>query len=122
MALYCRHFLIQLASERDKQAVCKKIGGSIQQDANEMNQVAFVVVKNPLDPKVETPGDIADALCKAVKFIAVDQLDAKDDCGYGPFSIDYQPKHGKDPISLEILRSRRLLIGARVLKMRLRGQ
>ena len=91
------YFLIQLASEKDKAKVYKEIGENIRKDANGVKQVAFVGVVNPLDPKIETPEEIADALAEASKYIAKDQLGATDDCGFSPFSIDVKPKHGKGP-------------------------
>lgn len=49
---------------------------------------------NPLNPTVETPEEVCDALVTASKYIAKDQLGATDDCGFSPFSIDQKPKHG----------------------------
>ena len=91
------YFLIQLASEKDKAKVYKEIGKNIRKDAEGVKQVAFVGVVNPLDPRIESPEEIADALEEASKYIAKDQLGATDDCGFSPFSIDVKPKHGKGP-------------------------
>lgn len=88
------YFLIQLASEKDKEKVYKEIGGSIRQDARGVKQVAFVGVVNPLDPRIESPEEICEALVDASKYIKLDQLGATDDCGFSPFSIDKKPKHG----------------------------
>ena len=82
------YFLIQLASEKDKTSIYKQIGQSIRRDAEGVKQVAFIGVTNPLDPKVETPEQIAEDLVEAIKYIAKDQLGATDDCGFSPFSID----------------------------------
>ena len=49
---------------------------------------------NPLNPKIESPEEIANDLITASKYIPVDQLGATDDCGFSPFSIDVKPKHG----------------------------
>ena len=87
------YFLIQLASEKDKTRVYEEIGRTIRKDANGVKQVAFVGVVNPLNPHVETPEDVRDALLEAAKYIAHDQLGATDDCGFSPFSIDVKPKH-----------------------------
>ena len=91
------YFLIQLASEPDKPAVYKEIGQHIRKDAEGVKQVAFVGVVNPLNPEIESPEEIADALVEASKYIPVDQLGATDDCGFSPFSIDAKPKHGGGP-------------------------
>ncbi|KAI0033643.1 hypothetical protein K488DRAFT_47325 [Vararia minispora EC-137] len=91
------YFLIQLASEKDKNAVYAEIGRHIRRDADGVKQVAFVGVTDPLNPTVETPEQVADALVTAAKYIPVDQLGATDDCGFSPFSVDAKPRHGGDP-------------------------
>ena len=91
------YFLIQLASEKDKVKVYKEIGETIRRDANGVKQVAFVGVVNPLNPRIESAEEIADALVEASGYIAKDQLGATDDCGFSPFSIDVKPKHGQGP-------------------------
>lgn len=96
------YFLIQLASEKDKDKVYKEIGQTIRKDANGVKQVAFIGVVNPLDPRVETPEEIRDALIRAANFIPKDQLGATDDCGFSPFSIDVKPKHGSPDFARDI--------------------
>ena len=66
------------------------------------SQVAFIGVINPLDPKVETPEEVAEQLITAAKYIPVDQLGATDDCGFSPFSIDDKPKHGSPDFARDI--------------------
>lgn len=48
---------------------------------------------DPLNPRVETPEEVRDALLEATKYIPVERLGATDDCGFSPFSIDNKPKH-----------------------------
>lgn len=96
------YFLIQLASEKDKEKVYKEIGQTIRKDADGVKQVAFIGVVNPLDPKIETPEQIRDDLVTASKYIAIDQLGATDDCGFSPFSIDVKPKHGGPDFARDI--------------------
>ena len=96
------YFLIQLASEKDKEKVYKEIGETIRKDAKGVKQVAFIGVVNPLNPKVETPEQICEDLVKASKYIPNDQLGATDDCGFSPFSIDVKPKHGSPDFAREI--------------------
>jgi methionine synthase II (cobalamin-independent) len=96
------YFLIQLASEKDKEKVYREIGQTIRRDANGVKQVAFIGVVNPLDPRVETPEEIRDALVMAAKYIPKDQLGATDDCGFSPFSIDVKPKHGSPDFARDI--------------------
>jgi methionine synthase II (cobalamin-independent) len=96
------YFLIQLASEQDKEKVYKEIGQTIRKDAKGVKQVylvlspfngdklkkifpsfkvAFIGVINPLNPTIETPEQVSEALQTAAKYIPVDQLGATDDCG-----------------------------------------
>jgi methionine synthase II (cobalamin-independent) len=96
------YFLIQLASEPDKAKVYKEIGENIRKDANGVKQVAFIGVINPLNPKIETPEDVAADLELASKYIPLDQLGATDDCGFSPFSIDVKPKHGSPDVARDI--------------------
>ncbi len=96
------YFLIQLASEDDKERVYRLIGENIRADANGVKQVAFVGVVDPLNPEVETPEQIAADLVTAAKHIPLDQLGATDDCGFSPFSIDVKPKHGSPDFARDI--------------------
>ena len=96
------YFLIQLASEKDKERVYKVIGDNIRRDANGVKQVAFIGVIDPLNPKVETPEQVRDDLVLASKYIPKDQLGATDDCGFSPFSIDVKPKHGSPDVACDI--------------------
>ena len=96
------YFLIQLASEEDKSSIYEQIGKSIRRDADGVKQVAFIGVTNPLNPKVETPDQVAEDLIEASKYIEEDQLGATDDCGFSPFSIDVKPKHGSPDFAREV--------------------
>ena len=96
------YFLIQLASEKDKERIYKVIGENIRADANGVKQVAFIGVINPLDPRVEDAQEVADDLLLAAKYISKDQLGSTDDCGFSPFSIDVKPKHGSPDIARDI--------------------
>ncbi|KAH0533837.1 hypothetical protein FGG08_007538 [Glutinoglossum americanum] len=75
------YFLIQLASEKDKEKVYKEIGQTIRRDANGVKQVAFIGVVTPLNPRIETPEEICEDIVTAAKYIPKDQLGATDDCG-----------------------------------------
>ena len=96
------YFLIQLASEPDKERVYQLIGEHLRTDANGVKQVAFIGVIDPLNPVVETPQQVAEDLMAAAKYIALDQLGATDDCGFSPFSIDEKPKHGSPDFARDI--------------------
>ena len=96
------YFLIQVASEEDKERVYRLIGESIRTDADGVKQVAFIGVIDPLNPTVETPEAVAADLVAAARHIPVDQLGATDDCGFSPFSIDEKPRHGSPDFARDI--------------------
>jgi methionine synthase II (cobalamin-independent) len=96
------YFLIQLASEKDKERVYRLIGEHMRQDANGVAQVAFIGVINPLDPRIETPEEVRDDLLLAAKYIPKERLGSTDDCGFSPFSIDVKPKHGSPDVARDI--------------------
>jgi methionine synthase II (cobalamin-independent) len=96
------YFLIQLASERDKDTAYQLIGKSLRSDANGVAQVAYIGVINPLNPRVESPEEVRDSLVRAANFIPKEQLGATDDCGFSPFSIDEKPSHGSPDFARDI--------------------
>lgn len=96
------YFLIQLASERDKDPVYRSIGQYLRSDANGVAQLAYVGVIDPLNPRVESTGEVRDALVRAANFIPKEQLGATDDCGFSPFSIDEKPSHGSPDFARDI--------------------
>ncbi len=59
------YFLIQLASEKDKERVYKLIGQHSRADANGVPQVCFIGVINPQSPRIETPQEVCDDLLLA---------------------------------------------------------
>ncbi len=95
------YFLIQLASERDKDPVYESIGKNLR-NANGVDQVAFVGVVNPGNPRVESAEEIRDSLVRAANFIPKEQLGSTDDCGFSPFSMDEKPNHGSPDYARDI--------------------
>ena len=100
--LNASYFLIQLASERDKEQVYKDIAASIREDANGVTQMAYVGVINPLNPRVETAEEVCDQLVAAAEHISKEQLGSTDDCGFSPFSIDVKPNHGSPDYARDV--------------------
>lgn len=96
------YFLIQLASEEDKESVYKLIGEHSRADANGVPQVCFIGVINPQNPRVETPQEVCDDLLLASKYIPKERLGSTDDCGFSPFSWDHKPKHGSPDVARDI--------------------
>lgn len=96
------YFLMQLASEPDKERVYKLIGEHSREDANGVAQVCFIGVINPQNPRVETPEEVRDDLVLASKYIPRERLGSTDDCGFSPFSIDTKPKHGSPDVARDI--------------------
>jgi methionine synthase II (cobalamin-independent) len=96
------YFLIQCASEDDRESVYRMCGEYSREDANGVPQMCFMGVINPLDPTVETPEQVRDELVLASKYIPVERLGATDDCGFSPFSRDVKPKHGSPDFARDI--------------------
>ncbi|MEA2247400.1 MAG: hypothetical protein QOH46_1929 [Solirubrobacteraceae bacterium] len=96
------YFLIQCASEEDREEVYRLCGQYSREDANGVPQVCFMGVIDPLSPEVETPEHVRDELLAAAKHIPVERLGATDDCGFSPFSRDVKPKHGSPDFARDI--------------------
>ncbi len=96
------YFLIQCASEEDKESVYKLCGENSRADADGVAQVCFMGVINPLSPDVETPEQVRDDLLLAAKYIPAERLGATDDCGFSPFSRDVKPKHGSPDFARDV--------------------
>eukprot|EP01103_Thecamoeba_quadrilineata_P020129 TRINITY_DN8482_c0_g1_i1.p1 TRINITY_DN8482_c0_g1~~TRINITY_DN8482_c0_g1_i1.p1 ORF type:complete len:415 (-),score=93.06 TRINITY_DN8482_c0_g1_i1:62-1306(-) len=96
------YFLIQCASEKDKERVYKLIGENRREDANGVPQYAFIGVINPLNPIIETPEQVCHDLLTAAKYIPPNRLGATDDCGFSPFSVDIKPKHGSPTYARDV--------------------
>ena len=96
------YFLIQLASEPDKERVYKLCGEHSRENANGVPQVCFIGVINPQNPEVETPEQVSADLVLASQYIPKDRLGSTDDCGFSPFSIDVKPKHGSPDFARDI--------------------
>jgi methionine synthase II (cobalamin-independent) len=96
------YFLIQVASETDKERVYKMCGEYSRSDARGVPQICFVGVIDPLNPKIETSEQVCEDLLIAFKFIPIERLGSTDDCGFSPFSIDPKPKHGSPDVARDI--------------------
>ncbi len=96
------YFLIQCASEDDRESVYRMCGEYSREDANGVPQVCFMGVINPLSPDVETPEHVRDELLAAARHIPVERLGATDDCGFSPFSRDVKPKHGSPDFARDV--------------------
>jgi methionine synthase II (cobalamin-independent) len=96
------YFLIQLASERDKDPVLKLIGEHSRDDANGVRQICYIGVTNPQNPRVESAQEICNLLVRAANFIPKERLGSTDDCGFSPFSIDEKPNHGSPDYARDV--------------------
>lgn len=96
------YFLIQLASERDKDPVYESIGKYSRDDAEGVPQVCYVGVCVTQSPRPESPQEICDNLVRAANFIPKERLASTDDCGFSPFSIDEKPNHGSPDYARDV--------------------
>ncbi|HEX7224691.1 MAG TPA: cobalamin-independent methionine synthase II family protein [Candidatus Limnocylindria bacterium] len=77
------NFYVQLASEADRPAVLRILG----EQASGARRI-FVGVIDPIDPRVETPDEVAERVLEAARFIDPAHLGTTDDCGFSPFGDD----------------------------------
>jgi methionine synthase II (cobalamin-independent) len=96
------YFLIQFASEREKDPVLQLIGEHSREDANGVAQICYIGVTNPQNPRVESAQEICDLLVRAADFIPKERLASTDDCGFSPFSIDEKPLHGSPDYARDV--------------------
>ena len=96
------YFLMQLASERDKDPVYQSIGKHSRDDANGVPQMCYIGVISPLHPRAESAQEVCDQLVRAANFIPKERLGSTDDCGFSPFSIDEKPSHGSPEYAREV--------------------
>ncbi|MDQ6729283.1 MAG: hypothetical protein M3022_02990 [Actinomycetota bacterium] len=96
------YFLIQCASEDDREKVYELCGKYRRDDADGVAQVCFMGVINPLSPEVETAEHVRDELLLAAQHIPAERLGATDDCGFSPFSRDVKPAHGSPDFARDV--------------------
>jgi len=76
-------FYVQLASEADRRRVLTTIRDLLKPD-----QVLFVGVTDPINPKIESPDVVRDRVLEAAEFVPLESLGTTDDCGFSPFADD----------------------------------
>jgi 5-methyltetrahydropteroyltriglutamate--homocysteine methyltransferase len=76
-------FYVQLASEVDRRRVLTTIRGLLKPD-----QILFVGVTDPINPKIESPDVVRDRVLEAAEFVPLESLGTTDDCGFSPFADD----------------------------------
>lgn len=91
------YFLIQLASERDKDPIYESIGQHSRDD-----QMCYLGVTVTQSPRPESAQEICDMIVRAADFIPKERIGTTDDCGFSPFSIDEKPNHGSPDYAREI--------------------
>jgi 5-methyltetrahydropteroyltriglutamate--homocysteine methyltransferase len=77
------NFYVQLASEADPDRVLGIIAEHLPPSAR-----IFIGVTDPIDPRVETPGQVRDRILAAARQLPADRLGSCDDCGFSPFADD----------------------------------
>jgi 5-methyltetrahydropteroyltriglutamate--homocysteine methyltransferase len=76
-------FYVQLASEADH----RRVLGIIKEYARP-DQMIFVGVIDPINPRVETPEQVRDRVLEAAEYLDSGRLGTCDDCGFSPFGDD----------------------------------
>ena len=83
LRLNAGNFYIQLASEKDRRRTLDLIRKHSRPD-----QMIFVGVTDPINPRIESPEEIRDQTLEAAEFIPLERLGTTDDCGFSPFGDD----------------------------------
>ena len=96
------YFLIQLASERDRELVYKLIAEHSREDANGVAQMSYIGVITTQSPSAESAQEICDQLVSAANYIPKERLGSTDDCGLSPFSVDVKPNHGSPDMARDV--------------------
>jgi 5-methyltetrahydropteroyltriglutamate--homocysteine methyltransferase len=76
-------FYVSLAGEPDRAGALATIRKHLKDD-----QIVFVGVVDPINPRIETPEEVRDRVLEAAEYIPVEQLGTCDDCGFSPFCDD----------------------------------
>jgi 5-methyltetrahydropteroyltriglutamate--homocysteine methyltransferase len=76
-------FYVQLASENDRRRVLRAIADHSRDD-----QLIFVGVVDPIDPRIESTEEVRDRVLEAAELVDVARLGTTDDCGFAPFGDD----------------------------------
>jgi 5-methyltetrahydropteroyltriglutamate--homocysteine methyltransferase len=76
-------FYVQLASEVDRRRVLTTIRDLLKPD-----QILFVGVTDPINPKIESADVVRDRVLEAAEFVPLESLGTTDDCGFSPFADD----------------------------------
>jgi 5-methyltetrahydropteroyltriglutamate--homocysteine methyltransferase len=77
------NFYIALAGEKNRTRILKIIRQYLKPD-----QRVFIGVISPIDPHVDTAGEVRERVLEAADCIPLNQLGTTDDCGFSPFSDD----------------------------------
>ena len=101
-SLNAGYFLMQMASERDRDYVYRLVGQHSRDDAEGVPQLCYIGVISPVQPRPERPEEVRDAVVRAANFIPKERLGSTDDCGFSPFSIDEKPSHGSPDYARDI--------------------
>lgn len=81
--LMAGNFYVALAGEDDRPRVLEIIRRHVRPE-----QMVFVGVVDPVDPRVESPEEVCERIVEAASYIPLDQLGTCDDCGFSPFCDD----------------------------------
>ena len=83
LQLKAGNFYLEYAGEKDKAAVLASVKENLRP-----GQHIFLGVTNVLQPRIETPAEIAETIAEAAAVIPLEQLGTTDDCGFSPFADD----------------------------------
>lgn len=82
-AMKAGRFFVQMASETDRPRVLDIIARERRPD-----QVVFVGVTDPINPRVESAEEVCERILEAAAHLGTEGLGATHDCGFSPFGDD----------------------------------
>ncbi len=76
-------FFVQMASEADRPRALDIVARE-----RRARQTVYVGVTDPIDPRVETAGEVCERILEAAEHLGAEGLGSTDDCGFSPFGDD----------------------------------
>ena len=82
-AIDAGRFFVQMASEADRPRALDIVARE-----RRPGQTVYVGVTDPIDPRVETAGEVCERILEAAEHLGGEGLGSTDDCGFSPFGDD----------------------------------
>ena len=78
-----QELFVQMASEADRPRALDIVARE-----RRPGQTVYVGVTDPIDPRIETAGEVCERILEAADHLGTEGLGSTDDCGFSPFGDD----------------------------------